>query len=311
MECGNGHDVLGGHLAVLGGDRRSRYLAEALAEKEWKVFSFGVEKGKEKRHISEEYEVREVPTVEEALRGAGAVLLPQPAFVRERQLFCPFIEGEAPTAEKIFSCLSGDVPVFGGRFSPAMTEYDTRCGIRLIDYMKLEDVQLRNALPTAEGAIYLAMQQLERTLDGAKVAVLGYGRIGFLLAQKLQFLGSHVTVAVRKSRDAAALENQHLEVLRMRFEGGESSLQKLQEGYDVVFNTVPYRILRGDILRGMPPETLLMELASAPGGWDPSEQIPCRTCYAPGLPGSFAPQTAGKILAECLEPLLDREGKRP
>ena len=248
-------------------------------------------------------------SLSEVIADTRAVILPQPAFVQEKKLFCPFYKGTPPTAEEIFACVPTNVSVYGGRFSPAMLEYANKRGIRLVDYMKMETVQLRNALPTAEGALYLAMQQMERTLDTARVAVLGYGRIGSLLAQKLQLLGAKVTVAVRKARDAAHLENQHMEVLMMRFETEGNSLCRLREGYDVIFNTVPYRILTQEVLEGMPAGTLLIELASAPGGWDPSDRIPCRTCYAPGLPGQYAPRTAGEILADCLEPLILEGGE--
>jgi hypothetical protein len=48
-----------------------------------------------------------------------------------------------------------------------------------------------------------------------------------------------------------------------------------------------------------------MELASAPGGWDADATIPCRTIYAPGLPGKYAPRSAGVIVADTLLPMLE------
>jgi dipicolinate synthase subunit A len=54
----------------------------------------------------------------------------------------------------------------------------------------------------------------------------------------------------------------------------------------------------------MPEKTLLMELASAPGGWDSSLPIPCRAIYAPGIPGKHFPKTAGIIIADTIDTIL-------
>ena len=40
-------------------------------------------------------------------------------------------------------------------------------------------------MPTAEGAIQLAMEELPITLHGARVLVIGYGRLGRVLADRL------------------------------------------------------------------------------------------------------------------------------
>ena len=51
-------------------------------------------------------------------------------------------------------------------------------------------------MPTAEGAIQLAMEELPITLHGARVLVIGYGRLGRVLADRLAGLKARVSVAV-------------------------------------------------------------------------------------------------------------------
>ena len=74
----------------------------------------------------------------------------------------------------------------------------------------------------------------------------------------------------------------------------------------MIFNTVPAKVLDRETLSAMPCDTLVIELASAPGGLDPEgakeAALRCglQIIRAPGLPGRYAPQDAGRAVAECI-----------
>lgn len=284
-------------IACLGGDARSLSMMRRLAVLGADVRAFGLPES----DANADWSV--ATSLEDVLEGSRAVILPMPAFDQNGTLYFPLREGTANvTANDLFSRIGGRMPVFGGRISPSVVSLAEQNGVTLIDYSKIDELQIRNAVPTAEGAICLAMQALDVTLDGARVAVLGYGRIGAALSERLCALGAHVTVAARKTRDVARIQCAHCRAIHLV---GEESLTPLTVGYDVIFNTIPYRLLTPRILEAMPKKTLLMELASAPGGWDADATIPCRTIYAPGLPGKYAPRSAGVIVADTLLPLLE------
>ena len=63
-------------------------------------------------------------------------------------------------------------------------------------------------------------------------------------------------------------------------------------------NTVPERVLGEAFLCCLPETALLLELASAPGGYDRNlaENLGLRCLAAPGLPGRSAPQSAAELL---------------
>ena len=63
-----------------------------------------------------------------------------------------------------------------------------------------------NAVPTAEGAVQIAMEELPITLHRARVLVLGFGRLGKLAAHRFAALGAKVSVAARKWADLAWAE---------------------------------------------------------------------------------------------------------
>ena len=62
-------------------------------------------------------------------------------------------------------------------------------GLTIQDYFAREELAVANAVPTAEGAVQLAMEHLPITIHGARVLVVGFGRVGRTTAQRFQALG--------------------------------------------------------------------------------------------------------------------------
>lgn len=284
-------------VLLIGGDARSRAMAQRLAALGFDMIGYAT------GTVEGVKDVTSLFTVEEALRQACAVVLPMPAF--DGRLHIPRTEADValPDAPALFARIGGSMPVFGGRVSAAVFALAADHGVCITDYSVSDEVQIRNAIPTAEGAIALAMQALDITLHGAHVAILGFGRIGFALMTRLRALGARVTVGARKPRDIARIECEGCRALRLGTE--ETQERLLQGGYDVIFNTVPHHLIDNEHIARMPETTVLIELASSPGGWDASAQGRCRMLSAPGLPGVCAPRTAGVILADALAPMLE------
>ncbi len=146
---------------------------------------------------------------------------------------------------------------------------------------------IENAALTAEGALELIMRRADRSLPELSVLVAGFGRIGSLLAHKLAALGAKVTVAAR-SPEARALASAR----------GHNSvdINCMTDVYDVLVNTVPAQILRGD--HGA---SLCLDLASAPGGWADNTPV----LKAPGLPGLYAPRSGADVMADAIYRVLE------
>jgi dipicolinate synthase subunit A len=198
-----------------------------------------------------------------------------------------------------------------------------------LDYYEDETLQIRNAHITAEGAVMTAMDLTDRTIHGSRMAVVGYGRIGRMLSRMLVALGAKVTVYsigrmlsrmlvalgakvtvyARRSDALAWAETDGCETMLLPASAGDvrpgrlRALRSLCHGYDVIFNTVPARMLGRDDWKGMERNTLWIELASAPGGVDPemarslAGQTGLRVVWAPSLPGRYAPVGAGEEIA--------------
>ena len=152
-----------------------------------------------------------------------------------------------------------------------------------------------NAVPTAEGAIQIAMEELPITIHGARALVIGYGRLGRALSQRLAGLGAKVSVAARKFADLAWAERQ---------------LEGWLCCYDLVVNTVPARILSEEDLEDLRPGCLVIDLASKPGGVDleAAARLGVKVIWALSLPGKVAPVTAGKSIKITIYNILHELG---
>lgn len=276
------------NFLFLGGDQRSLAMAQHLSGYGAEIWTWHM-KGAQEAGL---FRIEELGG---ALEKAHAVVLPMPALDAMGNV--AMTEDATLSAQTLLENLHKGAVVFGGRMDEKTRLLAQEKGILLMDYAASEELQIRNAIATAEGAIFLAMQALDITLHGARAAVLGYGRIGEALVQRLQSWGVEVSVGARKAKDFARIEGQRARVIDLL----DTQLEaRLVEGFDMIFNTVPYRLLSDQMLLHMPRKTLLIELASPPGGWDPSAPCSCLTVYAPGLPAKYAPQTAGVLLGNAL-----------
>ncbi len=295
-------------LAILGGDRRQIAAARYLSFCGYPVFVWGL--GECRDQIGNAVLC---DTWEQAIEAADAVILPLPASADGVRIHCPLHDRDVLLRVTSLLGKIGGRLLLGGRISEPIRSIAEQLGVRWIDYFESEVLQLKNAVPTAEGAIAIAMRELPVTLDGISAAVIGYGRIGEILSQKLAALGAHVTVYARRTEPLTRAALCHHGTRRLIASDVRSAPEGLSE-FRVIFNTVPHRLLTRGVLETLRRDCVLIDLASAPGGIDFSaaEELGLRAVWGTALPGKCAPESAGEILAQSITVILDEtEGSLP
>ncbi|MDR0380695.1 MAG: dipicolinate synthase subunit DpsA [Oscillospiraceae bacterium] len=273
-------------FSLVGGDARQAGLAGLIAADGHAVSTFGVDAPAAGTPAE---------TLADCLRGADCIVLPIPVTLDRGTLNAPALRCP-PTAEEIWRAARPGQVLAGGRIPEALWRVGAERGAVVWDVLTREDFAARNAVPTAEGALQIAMENMPITLHGARCLVVGYGRIGKVLSRDLLSLGARVTASARRQADLAWIE----------IVGGRAvhtqALETVLGGCDVVFNTVPAPVLTEDRLKLLPPDCLCIDLASAPGGvdFDAAHRLGLRCVWALGLPGKVAPRTAGLILRDTL-----------
>ena len=217
------------------------------------------------------------------------------------RLFLPM----TPTGEieELLCRLREGSQVIGGRLGKSRESIEAT-GASVTELYDTEPLTTLNAVATAEGALAVLIRKSEITLWESSCLVIGAGRIGMRLAELLRDLGARVTVSARSPKDLALIRSRALSPERTgQYHRGLGQ-------YDYIINTVPAEVLDAQQLKEVKKSCLLLELASAPGGFsmEVCQALGLKGISAPGLPGEFSPKTAGEIYGEAILNRLKGEG---
>ena len=216
----------------------------------------------------------------------------------------PLDESRTPLAELLRAAKPGAVAL-GGRLSAQAKTIAQEAGVELVDYYARPELAIYNAIPTAEGCIGILMKERSRTLWGSSILLTGFGPVGQALGVRLAALGAQVTAAARRPAQRALAESFGLRSVPI------DRLGQIAPAFDTVVNTVPAPVLSEAVLARLRPGSLIVDLASKPGGTDfaAARRLGHRAIHALSLPTACAPETAGEALARTVcEILAEREG---
>lgn len=287
--------LTGIHVVFLGGDARQLEMFQKLAEMDASVTLVGFDQ------LSNPYQgVQRQALSLEMLATADALVLPAVGTDDNGRVHAIFTSEEMTLTEEHISVLKKDCVIFTGMSKPYLSKLCAKYRIHLVELFERDDVAIYNSIPTAEGAVMMAIQHTDITLHGAEIAVLGMGRTGFTLARTLLGLGANVTIGVRRDEHFARAAEMGFKPFYLR------ELANNMSNIDLLFNTIPTMIVTAQVIAQMPNRAVLIDLASKPGGIDFrfAEKRGIKAMLAPGLPGIVAPKTAGRILANSISQLL-------
>lgn len=277
------------HFWVVGGDQRQRRLAKLLRDDGHRVHTFGLD--------------AEQQGGLEGVAQAHCVILPLPAEKPEGEVYTPLWESRL-TVEQVLEAMTPGQLLCGGLLGPGLTQEAQARNIRVVDYYAREELILLNAIPTAEGAIQLAMERMPTTIHNARIWILGFGRVGQALALRLHALGAEVCILARSPAQRALAESLGLEAEPLR------GMREWLHCPHVVINTVPVPLMGVEELSALREGAWVMDLASEPGGVDrkAADTLGVPVVWARGLPGQVAPHTAAAYLKDTVYHIMEELG---
>lgn len=264
---------------LIGGDARALEMEKRLREDGFSVDTLGLHEGDERTADME---------------CAQVVLFAYPFSARDGCV--PTMTGLTIHPEDVLAKLKQDTLVLCGR---GLEQKDVQ-PCMFCSYMKDELLMESNAQLSAEAAVYEAMKRTELALMDLRVLVTGYGRFARALAQRLRALGAEVWVAARKQEQRHAAENDGMHAVSM--EEMHGALPHMH----MVLNTVPAQVMGERELQALPQGAWLLELASAPYGFDRKKaaELGLNCDVLPALPARYAPASAGMALKNAVIRLL-------
>lgn len=260
-------------ITIIGGDGRLKILKNNLKTQGYQVDSIGLYNDDNGDISTSNVIVLPVPTTKDGIN----VFTP----LTKREIPLSFIE-ETVNSKQLLLCCN-------------YTFENKKC----IDYGALDSYALLNAIPTAEGAIDIAIQNTPFTIWNSTALVIGYGRVGKILADRLKKLGCDVTVTARKPSDLALAEAFGFKYINTE----HLNLKPLN--FNLILNTVDIKVINDDTFKNITCD-LIIELSTF-GGFNPeiAAEYGIKTIKAPGLPGKTAPQTAAEILSKTITHIIN------
>jgi len=276
-------------FAIIGGDLRIVKLADLLARDENTIYVYGLEKAED---IQRNANIIQCESIKKAIQDVEIVIGPIPFSSNGNTVNAPFCEKEI-TIREMMHVINAKV-LIAGAITPDVYKMANDDYIEIIDIMKREELAVLNTIATAEGTIQIAIENTSKILHGSEVLILGFGRIGKVLARKLAGLSAKITCAARKDEDLAWIQAYGHNATNI------NTIGKNLNKFDLIINTVPHMILTEERLENIKKECLLIDLASNPGGIDKKavKDKNLKFVWALSLPGKVAPTTSAEFIKD-------------
>lgn len=288
-------------VSLVGGDARQIEVIRILSELDASVRLVGFDNMQ--NHFSGVVKAEFEPS---SFEGVDAVVLPPVGTDDEGKVDSIFSAQELRLTDEHIGALPAHAKVYTGMAKPYLKKLCAKKDISIVELLERDDVAIYNSIPTAEGAIMMAIQNTDFTIHNSNCIVLGMGRTGFTLARALNALGAKVRMGVYKPEQFARAFEMGLAPFYTK------ELSSQVGDADLIFNTIPHMIVTAQVIAHIPHRAVIIDLASRPGGTDFrfAEKRGVKAMLAPGLPGIVAPKTAGQIIARTLSSLILEDARK-
>lgn len=278
-------------VLFLGGDIRQQYASEYLCQN-------GIESNAYIDFSINEEIIKEINKVE-------AIVLPLP--ISKDGIYLN--SNSSIILKDLFDNISKSQIVLGGKVPIEIYSYPTLQKNKIIDYNNDEFFAVQNALLSSEGAIFYAKQKINKSIHGSNIAIFGFGRIGKILSYLLNVQGAHITVYTRKELDCAWSKLIGFNTCRINNYIIKRADNFEIMNFDLIFNTIPFHIIDENLLGTISKDSIIVDLASFPYGIDETliDKYQLKYYKEPGIPGRYAPKSAGEIIGATIMNILARE----
>lgn len=282
-------------ISVVGGDLRIINLVQMLVNDGYTVYSYGLELSEELCSLDG---VEMCPTLEEVVSASDVVIGPIPVTSDRKNISTPFSKVKLPVEEFVNKFSSKNL--ISGTIAEEYRKVLLDKNVNYIDLQKREEFTVLNTIATAEGTIQIAMEETQRTIHGSNVLVMGFGRIGKVLAKMLDGIGAKIYCEARKNEDIAWIKAYGYEPIHL------NNLNENLGKFDVIINTIPFQVLDEERLSLVKKDVVLIDVASNPGGIDrkAAREKELKLIWALSLPGKVAPLTSAEFIKETIYHVL-------
>ena len=284
-------------VSIIGGDLRIVNLIELLAKDDFLVYTYGLENSED---LIGSKNIIKCKNVDELVNSSEIIIGPVPMTNDAENLSAPFSEEKISINELLQKMAGKNKTFLAGQLSEKIINSCQENNINYIDLLKREELVVLNTIATAEGAIQITMENTQKTIHGSNVLIMGFGRVGKVLAKMLDGIGAKVSCEARKNSDIAWIKAYGYTPIHL------SELESELGNYDIIINTIPFQILDENRLKYIKKDCTIVDLSSNPGGVDrrAARSLGIKLIWALSLPGKVAPMTSAEFIKETLYHIL-------
>ncbi|MDE7415540.1 MAG: dipicolinate synthase [Lachnospiraceae bacterium] len=279
-------------IAIIGGDRRTACMIPILAEKGYRIICFRTVRITYSPSVKSKLYFAK--SLREALDSTSVIIGGIP-FTKSDSLYCEEEVSDATISiSEIQRSIHKHQKIFAGIIPESFRRTCEEREISCYDFMLDEPITLYNAVSTAEGAILEALLHKNTNLHMSKTLVLGYGRCGKVIADRLNGLHACVTVCSNDANELALACALGFETMHL------SNLWRKICCYEYIFNTIPARVLNRRCLEKVASNAIIIDIASNKTGadYEIAEKLGVNIRFCPGLPGKYAGESCAKYLTD-------------
>ncbi len=272
-------------FALIGGDKRNILLGDELKKNNHEVIMYGFEK----EHIENKMSLLNT------IAHSDYIVCGIP-FTRDLVNLNAPLSTETINLSHFLDLVPKDKMIFTGAVKKGLITTN-----KIVDIYKTEKMTEKSTIATSEGAIKIAIEHTNILLYESNVLIIGYGKIGKVLANNIRSLGAKVTII---SKSPNSINQATLDGFRAY---SSFELERNLSNKNIIFNTAEKIQIDKTNIDMIDKECVYIELASSPFGINYEECVASdiKIIFALSLPGIFSPKTIAKTM--CNEIISHKE----
>lgn len=288
-------------LSFIGGDLITAYLINMFLEEGNKIITYAFDSAEDLINADDKKKSKIfAKSIEEAINFSDNIIFAMP-FQNDSEKVISTFSLEQIEFKEIIPLLKNK-NIFAGNLSEETINVLEKQNTTINNLNENNEIKISNALITAEAAIGIIAADSNKTINGMKILVLGFGRLGKMVAKSFSSLNAKVTVEARKDADLAWINAYGYNALNL-----ENLTENIHK-YDIIINTVPFMLLDKERIEKLKKDVFVLDLADERGiDTKEARKRNIKNLWALSLPAKNAPYSYAESIKNVMETILERK----
>ena len=288
-------------LSFIGGDLITAYLINMFLEEGNKIITYAFDSAEDLINADDKKKSKIfAKSIEEAINFSDNIIFAMP-FQNDSEKVISTFSLEQIEFKEIIPLLKNK-NIFAGNLSEETINILEKQNTTINNLNENNEIKISNALITAEAAIGIIAADSNKTINGMKILVLGFGRLGKMVAKSFSSLNAKVTVEARKDADLAWINAYGYNALNL-----ENLTENIHK-YDIIINTVPFMLLDKERIEKLKKDVFVLDLADERGiDTKEARKRNIKNLWALSLPAKNAPYSYAESIKNVMETILERK----